>query len=113
MKLPVFEQFIYYKSESIEYNVILEQKLMEVIRVLLPNKYIHEERTIIKAGGRLISLLEDPMTVTQVWEKYKIIQDKSQLPQVPFDLFILTLDFLYAIGAIEFKKGKLWRLKND
>lgn len=108
----MLEQFIYYISGSIEYNVRLEEKILEVIRVLLPNKYIHEERTVIKAGGRLVHLLEDPLTVTQLWEKYKFNQEDLKLPQVPFDLFILTLDFLYAIGTIEFRKGKLRRLYN-
>lgn len=109
----MFEQVLYYISEPIEYNIQIEEKILEVIRVLLPNKYIHEERTVIKAGGRLVHLLDGPLTVTQLWEKYKSIQENLGLPQVPFDLFILTLDFLYAIGAIEFRKGKLWRIEDD
>lgn len=109
----MFDQIQIIISDSPEYHVKLEVKIMEVIRVLLPNKYVHEERTIIMAGGKLIHLLENPMTVTQLWDNYKTHQDKSKLPQVPFDLFILTLDFLYVIGALEFRKGKLRRLKND
>ena len=109
----MFEQIEIIISASPEYNVKLEVKILEVIRVLLPNKYVHEERTVIMAGGKLIHLLANPLTVTQLWENYKIHQDKSKLPQVPFDLFILTLDFLYVVGALEFRKGKLRRLQND
>ncbi|MDW0111588.1 hypothetical protein QT711_00230 [Sporosarcina saromensis] len=94
-------------------ELIIEIKLKEVVRVLLPNKYIHEERTIVMVGGKLIHLLRNPVTVTQLWDSYRKQQEIQNLPQVPFDLFILTLDFLYIIGVIDFRKGKLRRLTHD
>lgn len=109
----MYDHLEYIISVTPEYNVELEATIMEVIRVLLPTKYIHKERTVIMAGARLIHLLEEPLTVTQLWDYYKNQQNSLKRPMVPFDLFILTLDFLYSIGVIEFKREKLRRIILD
>lgn len=84
-----------------------------MINILLPNKYIPEERSIIKIGGRIIHLLNSPLSVVELWDLYKAHLKNNNLPSVSFDHFILTLDFLYTIDAIDFTNGVLRRVPHD
>lgn len=96
-----------------DFIIELEEKISEVMNMLLPNKYIPEERSIIKMGGRIIHLLSSPLTVVELWDLYKEHLRENNLPPVSFDYFILTLDFLYAINTIEFVNGILRRVLHD
>lgn len=77
--------------------------------MLLPTKNLHEEKSLIKIGGRIIKFLEKPKTVSRIWNEYTCHQNENDLPTVTFDRFILAIDFLYMIGAIELDRGRLRR----
>ncbi|MGM0714153.1 ABC-three component system middle component 6 [Brevibacillus parabrevis] len=83
--------------------------------VLTPTKNLHEDKTIIKIGARILSILTSPSTVSSAWNSYIQVQKKetNNTIRIQFDTFILALDFLYIIGAIEYEDDLMWRVKND
>lgn len=83
--------------------------------VLTPTKNLHEDKTIIKIGARILSILTSPKTVSSAWNAYMKIQEKetNNTIRIQFDTFILALDFLYMIGVIEYKDDLMWRVTND
>ncbi len=48
-----------------------------------------------------------PLSISALWEKVKTKKEINS-----FEFFILSLDFLYIIGAISYKDGKISRGKN-
>ena len=52
----------------------------------------------------MLSILTEPMTITGIWEKAK---HNSEIGT--FARFILTLDFLYAISAVDMVEGLIVR----
>ncbi|MGE8015284.1 ABC-three component system middle component 6 [Bacillus mycoides] len=93
--------------------VLLEKKGGD--KMLTPTKNLHEDRTILKIGARILSFLTSPRTVSTTWKKYLDFQNNESVdtPRIQFDMFILALDFLYIIGAIEYEDDLLWRAKYD
>jgi hypothetical protein len=75
--------------------------------MILPTKYISNRYSLIGVGAVIIERLDKPKTVTSVWEAIK------QNPEIgTFERFILGLDFLHIIGAIEIKEGLLQRCQH-
>lgn len=71
---------------------------------LLPNKHIPTSRSLVGIGSLILGQLDAPLTVSGLWEQVR------NYPEVgSFRNFILTLDYLYAIGAIEHQRGFLSR----
>ena len=71
---------------------------------LLPNKHIPTNRSLV--GDRCPSLgsVQAPSTVSGLWDQAK---DKPEVGS--FGNFVLALDYLYAIGAINYQRGFLSR----
>jgi hypothetical protein len=80
-------------------------------KVLTPTKNLHEDKTIIKIGARVLSILTSPSSLSSIWESYLQVQkqDSNNILCIQFDTFILALDFLYMIGVIEYQDDLLWR----
>lgn len=66
--------------------------------MILPSKHLSEERALLTVGGRLLSLLGKPKTVSTLWEEFKSQQNAST--PVSFDWFVLALDLLACTGII-------------
>ena len=71
---------------------------------LLPNKHVPTSRSLVGIGALLLGHLEDSSTVSSLWEMVKNEQEIGS-----FRNFVLTLDYLYAIGAIDYEHGFLNR----
>ena len=72
--------------------------------MILPTKHIPLDKSLLGAGAAVLPELKTPMTVTGVWERVK------EFPEVgSYGRFLLILDFLYAIGAIELADGLIAR----
>jgi hypothetical protein len=72
--------------------------------MILPTKHITESRSLIGQGGRILALLnERDHTVSSLWDSFLRAADAHF--EVTFDWFVLALDLLYAIGAIELDRG--------
>lgn len=68
--------------------------------MILPTKHIQTKRSLIGAGAEILSLIDKPYNVSTLWYKARI------LPEIrTFEFFVITLDFLFALGAVEFERG--------
>jgi len=76
--------------------------------MILPTKHIRAERAIIGMGAEVLGLLREPMTVSSLWDAIRARRTVAH-PSAPisYDWFILTLDFLFLIGAVDMKRGLL------
>lgn len=72
--------------------------------MILPTKHLSPRRSLLGVGGLVLERLDQPRTITALWERAKRVPEVGSL-----DRFILALDFLYALGVIEFDAGLLRR----
>ena len=68
--------------------------------MILPTKYITEHESLLGVGLILINNLDRPQTVTSLWEKVR----NDRLIGT-YERFVLSLDMLFIIGAIEMADG--------
>ena len=73
--------------------------------MMLPTKHIPPDQTLMGVGALLLKHLDQPRTVSALWE-----QVKDQSPVGTFDRFILGLDMLHIIGSISHSNGMLVRM---
>lgn len=72
--------------------------------MILPSKVVDIDKSLIGIGSVIIQLLKNPLTVSRLWEA-----TKKRMEINSFEYFILTLDFLYVIGAVSLKNGRIYR----
>lgn len=73
--------------------------------MILPTKHLPQERALLTVGATLLAHLERPITVSALWQRVN-----SAVPPAPtFDWFVLALDLLHALGAVELRDGLLIR----
>ncbi len=71
---------------------------------LLPNKHIPTSLSLVGTGALLLEHLESPSSVSSLWETVKHERQVGN-----FLSFVLSLDYLYMIGAIDYNHGFLSR----
>lgn len=72
--------------------------------MILPDKNIKLEYSLLSCGALVLESLEVPLTISALWEKLK-----EQKVFVGYEKFILTIDFLYMINSIENENGLIRR----
>ena len=76
--------------------------------MILPKKHVKLSESLFAIGAIVLTTLEDNPTVDKIWNI--ISNDKSLNIIISFDNFILALDYLYTIGAIDInEKGGVYR----
>jgi hypothetical protein len=80
--------------------------------MILPTKHVGPSRALLGVGGEVLEILKrHPMTMSQLWDD---IRGRRTLltPNAPIDYqwFILSLDLLYLIGAVELDRGLVRRV---
>ena len=74
--------------------------------MILPTKYLPHERALLTVGGDILKQLEEPLTVSELWERVRATRNApDRAMAVSFDWFILALNLLYAVAAIAYKDG--------
>lgn len=68
--------------------------------MILPNKNNILRYSIFGASSKLVSELENPQTISSLWEKVRIFEEINT-----FEKYVLSLDFLYMIGLINLDMG--------
>jgi hypothetical protein len=80
--------------------------------MILPTKGVEPDRALLTVGAEVLRLLDYPKTLSRVWEELRRGREGSSAETtLTFDWFVLSLDLLYAVGAIEFTRGKLKKAK--
>ena len=70
--------------------------------MILPNKYITSQYSLIGAGAILLNYISKPKTTSQLWSELR------ENPMIKtYQRYVLILDFLYLVGAIEYHEGKI------
>lgn len=76
--------------------------------MILPTKHLPTERSLLGIGAEILHLLDQPKTVSRLWTDIREHRGESA-SRLSFDWFILSLNLLYAIGAIQMNRGRLSR----
>ena len=74
--------------------------------MILPTKHTRPERALLGVGAEVLEVLGRPMTVSALWDRVRERRAKSP---IAYAWFVLALDLLYLIGAVEFRSGVLMR----
>lgn len=72
--------------------------------MILPDKNICLEYSLFGCGALVLDGIKDSSTISDLWNKVR-----TQKVFVSYDKFLLTLDYLFMINAIEFKEGLILR----
>jgi len=79
--------------------------------VILPSKHLSQERALLSVGARVLQQLQEPMTVSALWEEFPRFGKENARSSTPmsYDGFVLALDLLFLMGTVELKDGLLAR----
>ena len=78
--------------------------------MILPSKHLSQERALLTVGGRILQHLRQPKTVSALWEELlRRATGRNDAALLRYDGFVLALDLLFLIGAIELQNGLLIR----
>lgn len=72
--------------------------------MILPDKQVAASRSLLGAGASLLEALRTPQSLTSLWEAARVRPETYV-----YWRFVLALDLLYAIGAIEYRDGVVRR----
>jgi len=79
--------------------------------MILPTKHVRPDRALIGVGAEVLQILKRPVTMSRLWDE---VRGRLSLhaPNAPIDYqwFILSLDLLYTIGALDFDRGLVRRV---
>ena len=79
--------------------------------MILPTKRLPEDRALLAIGADVLLMLSRPQTVSKLWEDIKSRRrSRVACSPLPFDWFVLSLSFLFAMGVIELREGLLSRV---
>ncbi len=80
--------------------------------MILPTKHLDEKSSLLQIGANILSTLDKPKTVSRLWHDVKETRVKSfGVSPLSYDWFVLALDMLYAVQAIEYRDGLVERFK--
>lgn len=83
--------------------------------MILPTKRLTADRALLTLGAEVLAALsEGERTVSQTWSEIHRRRDESlRLAPITYDWFVLALDFLFTIDAINWADGKLSRRASE
>lgn len=74
--------------------------------MILPTKHIRPDRALLGVGAEILAGLTNPTTVSGLWDRMRLRRTASNATTVlDYRWFVLALDLLYMIGAIELDRG--------
>ena len=71
--------------------------------MILPTKHIAEKKALLTIAASLLRLINRPKTISSLWE------ESRKFEQLSYDWFVLALDFLFTIAAIDMENGLIYR----
>ena len=79
--------------------------------MILPSKHLSPDRALLTIGARILKRLRQSKTVSALWEELPSQSEKTHHSNssLSYDNFVLALDLLFLIGAIELADGLLKR----
>ena len=78
--------------------------------MILPSKHISKDRALLSVGARILPHLSKPKTASALWEvMLPLAVRKDDSLSLHYNEFVLALDLLFLMGAIEIQSGLLRR----
>ena len=78
--------------------------------MILPNKILAPSRSLLGVGAVILRLLDEPKPISRLWPEFKKFSSAGQKSSpISFGWFVLALDLLFMIGAIDMERGRLSR----
>ena len=78
--------------------------------MILPTKRITEDRSLLGIGSDFLPLLDEPKTVSRLWTEFQKRRRRTASAIVTYDWFVMSLDLLFMLNAINIDKGLLRRV---
>lgn len=76
--------------------------------MILPTKSIKMQYSLLNCGAIILDKLGNSDTVSAIWDK---VSTEDAL--INYDKFVITMDFLYMLGAIDYNGSLIVRCQND
>lgn len=80
--------------------------------MILPNKYLTNSESLIGLSALILDVLgKKSLTIDKLWKGFEKKFIKSKKLNIPptYQKFILTLDFMFMVGMIDYtKKGEIY-----
>ena len=81
--------------------------------MILPTKRMRPDRALIGVGAEVLVALGQPITVSRLWDVIRSRRSAdASSPAIDYRWFVLTLDLLYTIGAIELERDLIRKVKS-
>jgi len=78
--------------------------------MILPTKHLPTDRALLTVGARILSHLDEPRTMSSRWDRLRLKRDlREHRAPMSYDWFILALDLLFMVGAIQLHDGLIRR----
>ncbi|MDX3488167.1 ABC-three component system middle component 6 [Streptomyces sp. ID05-18] len=82
--------------------------------MITPTKGIAPDRCLLAVGAQVLLQLDEPRTVSQTWARLKSWRaDQAHTSPVSFEWFVLALDILFSMGAVELVQDVLVARSTD
>ena len=82
--------------------------------MILPTKGVPASKALVTVGGDILVLLdESSSSVSSLWLQVSERRQASAMTRITYDWFILGLDLLFALGAIELTETGLLRRRRQ
>lgn len=75
--------------------------------MILPTKRLNPDRALLGVGAEVLTFLDEPKTVSRLWEEIRQARAQRKHAAVAYDWFVLALDLLYLLNAIDMERGKI------
>ena len=76
--------------------------------MIFPSKHLNFSESLLGFGSYILKCLSNPKSIDDLWDKYRLDFDNNlYFARHSFDNLILTLLFLFAVGAITEKAGEI------
>lgn len=74
--------------------------------MILPTKYLPHDRALLSVGAEILAQLKEPRSVSELWECVREDRMKrTAATPLSFDWFVLALNLLYAVTAVDYSNG--------
>ncbi len=84
--------------------------LSECHKMILPSKHLPQDRALLTIGAVLLQNLSRSITVSALWEQVsRPSKNHTAAAALRYDTFVLALDLLFLMGAIDLREGLLVR----
>lgn len=78
--------------------------------MILPSRKLKPENSLIYIGARVLRILDEPKTVSRVWQEINENRHNTDFIDFSYDWFVLALDLLFLMHSIELREGRIRRI---